>query len=80
MSSKKMALAVVVLAALAVDAGAVGVTGSPWVLGKSGAVGKKAHTTVLVKHLPAMYVGMATERPRLIKKITVQASRSRGSE
>jgi hypothetical protein len=71
MLSRTMALLVVVIAALAVVAGAFGVR-SPWVLGKSGAVGKKARTTVLVKHLPAMYVGMATERPRLIKRISVQ--------
>jgi hypothetical protein len=70
--SKKMALAVGVLFSLAVVGGAFGVPGSPWVLGKSGAVGEKAHTTLLVKHLPAMYVGMATEKPRLIKRISVQ--------
>ncbi len=70
---KKMAAMVVVLASSAsLITGAYGGT-ETWVLGTSGAVGKKAHTDLLVKHLPAMYVDVASDRPRLNMKISVQA-------
>jgi hypothetical protein len=75
-SKREVALAVALLASFAMVAGSFGVTGPLTVVGKSGAVGRKAHADLVVSHLPTMYV-MSTDpyKPdaRLVRKTSVQA-------
>src|SRR5512144_403273 len=72
-AARKTVLVSLALASFgALSALAFGGTGPAWILGSSAAVGKKAHTHLLVTHVPAMYVGMATDKPRLIKRVSVQ--------
>lgn len=53
--------------------GAFGATRTVWVLGQGGAVGQKAHANLLVERVPLMYADASADRPRLIKKVAVQA-------
>jgi hypothetical protein len=74
---KRIALAMTVLGLLAAwIAGAFGATGPRTVLAKSGAAGRKAHTDVVVSHVPTMYVPSSDPykpESRLVRKTSVQA-------